>query len=101
MQRPGVEAAVSQSDLGTNDLFCSAASSIRDVQISEKSKTPSSIDSGDLEKSITTVENGLVTEDPDKFQVTFDEADPENPLNWSFKKKFVIVSVAILLIFNS
>lgn len=100
MQRLVVEERVSQSDLSTNDLFCSATSSIRDIQIPGAERKSSS-SSGDVEKSITTIKNELASDESAKYQVTFQENDPENPLNWSFTKKFVIISVAILLIFNS
>ena len=107
MKPVAVHSAASKSDLSTNDndIFCSAASSIRDdVQHSNEGPTPTFkgiSDTEDIEKSVSIVKGQLAVEEPDQFQVIFEDNDPSNPLNWSFTKRLVIVSVAILLIFNS
>ena len=107
MMPVAAHSAASKSDLSTNDIdiFCSVASSIRDdVQHSNEGPTPRFeciSDTDDIEKSVSIVKARLAVEEPDQFQVVFEDNDTSNPLNWSFTKRLVIVSVAILLIFNS
>lgn len=67
----------------------------------EKPETRSSSIEDEDTKEIFGVVKEQSVSDLDQYQVAFEKDDLENPLNWSFKKKFIVTGVAILLIFNS
>ena len=69
--------------------------------LQEKPATASSsIDHYGAKKLGQVVEERSIS-DLAQYEVVFEKNDPEDPLNWTFSKKFAATGVAILLIFNS
>lgn len=102
MHHKDVETGANRSDHSSahtaverNDVS-SIGSSIRDIRFSAKANGYDA----DEKKSIASVKEESAS-DLDKYLVLFEKDDPEDPLNWSFGRKFVITTGAILLIFNS
>lgn len=103
MQHRDVEAGAVQSDHSSVHTAVerhdasSVVSSLRDIRFSGKVQ---GVGIEDEKKSVASVKEESTSE-LDKYLVLFGKDDPEDPLNWSFAKKFVVTTGAILMIFNS